>query len=55
MNNNKNIENNVNNQNINNLIELGEIKLLFWLSKCKGPELCGNNYPVTVTSVVIHQ
>ena len=32
MNNNKNIENNVNNQNINNLIELGEIKLLFWLS-----------------------
>ena len=32
MENNKNIENNINRQNINNLIELGEIKLLFWLS-----------------------
>ena len=32
MDNNKNIENKTNNQNTNNLIELGEIKLLFWLS-----------------------
>ena len=32
MDNNKNIENKTNNQNTNNLIEFGEIKLLFWLS-----------------------
>ena len=32
MDNNKNIENKTNNQNVNNLIEFGEIKLLFWLS-----------------------
>lgn len=32
MENNKNIENDINNQNVNNLIEFGEIKLLFWLS-----------------------
>ncbi len=32
MDNNKNIENKTNNQNVNDLIEFGEIKLLFWLS-----------------------